>query len=97
MKINVPKQARDHFWEEPPPDSREFWGFQWPPKAKVGDPIFFLFDGVVVAEAVIHEITKPGIGKCERTGGFGSSWKVWWTPESFRDVRKAAVGGGACT
>lgn len=93
MKINVPTQARAHFWEEPPPGSTEFWGFRWPPRAQIGDPIYFLFDGKVVAEAVIAQITPPGFGKCERTGGWGASWKVWWRPESFKDLRGIKVDG----
>jgi hypothetical protein len=87
MNINVPAFARDHFWEEPPPDSMEFWSFRFPPPCKVGDPLYFRFDGKIVAEAVVHRIEKPGESSCDATGKFKSGWKVCWTPESFIDRR----------
>jgi hypothetical protein len=87
MNINVPEWAREHFWEEPPAGSTEFWSFRFPPPCKVGDRLFFRFDGVVVAEAVVSFIEKPGQSECEATGRFRSGWKVFWTPESFVDRR----------
>lgn len=87
MNINIPAWARDHFWEEPPEDSQEFWGFRWPPPCKPGDPLIFRFDKVAVAEAVVDRIEKPGESRCDRTNGFERSWKVFWRPETFRDLR----------
>jgi len=87
MKINVPEAARDHFWEEPPPDTIEFWSFRFPPPCKVGDPLLFCFDKQVVATAVVDHFERPGQSKCEATGRFGGGWKVFWMPESFRDLR----------
>ena len=91
MKINVPEKARAHFWKEPPPDHEEFWAFRWKPSvAKAGDAVYFLFDGVIVAEAIISRIEKPGESQCEGTGKFKSMWKVYWGADSFKDLRKEA-------
>jgi hypothetical protein len=87
MNINVPPQARDHFWEEPPEGSQEFWSFRFPPPCKPGDPLLFRFDGKVVASAVCDRIEAPGQSACEGTGRFKAGWKVFWTAESFRDLR----------
>lgn len=87
MNINVPQWARDHFWEEPPPGAQEFWGFRFPPPCKVGDPLLFRFDGEVVARAIVDRIEKPGESRCDGTGRFGGTFNVFWTPESFEDVR----------
>jgi hypothetical protein len=89
MNVNVPPSARDHFWEEPPPGSIEFWSFRFPPPCKVGDPLVFRFDGVPVARAIVHRIEKPGLSRCERSGGFESGWKVYWLPDSFVDLRRS--------
>jgi len=86
MKINVPDEAKDHFWEEPPAGSEEFWAFVWPVRAKVGDQIFFQMDKKPVAEAVISRIEPPGQSECERTGQYKNRWKVYWTPESFKKL-----------
>lgn len=88
MNINVPLTVRDHFWEEPPPDAWEFWSFRWPPPCKVGDELLFRFDKTIVARAVVARIEKPGQSVCEGTGRFRNGWKVFWTPESFQDLRK---------
>lgn len=87
MNINVPVWARDHFWVKPPVGAMEFWGFRFPPPCKIGDPLFFRFDGKVVARAVVHRIEDPGQSQCESTGKFESTWKVFWTQESFEDLR----------
>jgi hypothetical protein len=88
MNINVKPEARDHFWEAPPPDSMDFWSMgQWKPKCQIGDKIFFRFDGKVVATAIVYNITKPGQEKCDRTGNYANGWKVWWQNESFKDLR----------
>lgn len=89
MNINVPESARSHFWEEPPAGSWEFWSFRFPPPCKVGDPLHFRFDGKLVASAVVAKIEAPGKTRCEGTGRFGSGHKVFWSPESFRDLRTA--------
>ncbi len=87
MKITVDDSLIEHFWEEPPEGSWEFWAFRWPVKAKVGDPIFFVNNKKVIAKAVIALIEKPGESKCESTGKFENRWKVYWKPESFIDMR----------
>jgi hypothetical protein len=88
MNVNVPAWAQDHFWEEPPPGSWEFWSFgRFKPPCKVGDPLTFRFDGITVASAVVARIEPPGQSKCEGSGRFGNGWKVYWTPDSFKDLR----------
>jgi len=88
MNINVPEWAREHFWEEPPAGSIEFWAFRWKPPCAVGDPLTFRFDKRIVATAVVSAIERPGQSKCEATGRFGGGWKVFWAPETFRDLRE---------
>ena len=92
MKINVPEIAIEHFWEEPPEDSWEFWAFIWPVKAKVGDTIFFYFNKQFIAKAIIAKIEKPGESECERSGKYRNRWKVYWSPESFEDMRNNKIG-----
>lgn len=87
MKITVPDFAMDHFWEEPPADSEEFWGFRWKPKAQVGDTIHFMHHGIEIARAIIDRIERPGTAACDRTGKFSRTWNVFWTQESFQDMR----------
>jgi len=89
MKITVDNSVLDHFWEEPPLGSWEFWAFRWPVKAKVGDPIFFYFNKQLIAKAVIALIEPPGKSECERTGKYNNRWKVFWTQESFEKVHTA--------
>jgi len=87
MKINVPAQAIDHFWVEPPDGNWEFWAFRWPVRAKVGDPIYFYYNKKPIAFAIIAKIEKPGQSEDERTGKYKSMWKVYWTNNSFIDLR----------
>jgi len=89
MNINVPESAREHFWEEPPPDNWEFWSFRFKPPCEVGDEIIFRFDKEPVAKAVVAKIEPPGKSACESTGRFSRGWKVFWTPETFIDLRGA--------
>lgn len=81
MKINVPDRV------EPPVGNWEFWAFRFKPKAQVGDEITFLMDKKPVAKAVVAKIEKPGQSECETTGKFKHLWKVYWKPESFKDLR----------
>ncbi|OGU54782.1 MAG: hypothetical protein A2V66_01610 [Ignavibacteria bacterium RBG_13_36_8] len=91
MKITVPPGVeRDHFWDEPPEGSWEFWAFRWPVKAKVGDTIYFFCSRKLIAKAIIERIDLPGKSSCERTGKYKNSWKVFWKPESFVDMRQQA-------
>lgn len=97
MKINVPEQALDHFWVEPPAGSMEFWAFRFPPKAKVGDQIIFNIDKKPVATATIALIEAPGQSECEQTGNFRNRWKVYWTQESFKKTAAEMFNGGSLT
>jgi hypothetical protein len=99
MTIDVPVFARGHFWEEPPPDSEEFWAYRDRPACEPGEPLLFRFDGQIVASAVCSRIEEPGASECEGTGRFKNGWKVFWAPESFQDLRQPSTvctrcGGG---
>jgi len=94
MNINVPDHAMSHFWKEPPPGSWEFWSFRFPPKCKEGDEIVFRRNKLAIAKAVVAKIERPGQSSCERTGKFKSGWKVFWTPESFVDLRNDLFAKG---
>jgi hypothetical protein len=87
MNINVKPEARAHFWQDNPDGTIEFWSFRYPPPCKVGDPLIFRFDGVPVAKATCCKIEGPGQSKCEGTGRFGNGHKVFWQPETFKDLR----------
>jgi hypothetical protein len=87
MNINVPYHALDHFWEEPPAGSMEFWSFQFRPPCQVGDKIIFRNNGQSIAEALVAFIEPPGRSACETTGRFRRGWKVFWHPDSFKDLR----------
>lgn len=91
LKINVPDSAAEHFWEEPPPDSEEFWAFKEKPNAVIGQSIVFRIAGGVVAEAVVGRIEEPGESKCDGAGRFKNHWKVYWPPESFKDLREGSA------
>jgi hypothetical protein len=86
MTVNIPPQAIDHFWEEPPQGSYEFWAFRFKPKCKIGDLIIFNFNKKVVATATVLSIQAPDQSECEQTGRFKSRWKVFWHPESFKKL-----------
>lgn len=93
MKIHVPFWAQSHFWDESPADSMEFWAMRFRPACEPGDKIEFYFkngrDGWRrVAGAVVDHIEPPGQNRCEHSGRFWNSWKVFWRQESFRDLRK---------
>jgi len=89
--IHVPKSAVDHFWEEPPTGSEEFWAFKEKPDVDVGQRIEFRIAGDVVAEATVGRVEEPGESKCDGTGRFKNHWKVYWPPESFKDLRPGAA------
>lgn len=91
MNINIPDEAMDHFWEEPPAGSMEFWSFRFPPPCKVGDELIFRHKKEAIAKGVVWRIERPGQSSCEKTGKFRRGWKVFWRPESFEDLRPPAV------
>jgi len=41
MNINVPTEAREHFWEDPPEGAWEFWSFRFKPPVDIGEKLFF--------------------------------------------------------
>jgi hypothetical protein len=86
MNINVPDSAWATFFDSPPAGAMEFWGFRFPPKAKVGDTITFHYHKVPVATAVIEAIGRPGQDQCDHSGRFKNLWKVYWKNESFVEL-----------
>jgi GNAT superfamily N-acetyltransferase/RNA:NAD 2'-phosphotransferase (TPT1/KptA family) len=88
--IEVPKSARDHFWEEPEPHNFEFWAFRSRPTCLKGERIIFTMDKKPVAETVCHHVEKPGESKCELTGKFEKHWKAYWDPKDFKKYKTAA-------
>lgn len=96
MMIRVPPWAVAHFWDEPPPGSEEFWAFRNVPAVRVGERIEFEIAGRLVADAIVSRVERPGESRCGRTGGWAGRWKVFWSPESFRDLRRVTQPGRAC-
>jgi len=88
LKINIPDWAWDHFWEEEPEGTVEFWAFRFRPPCKVRDDLIFCYRGMPVAKAKVFKIEPPGVSECEATGRFKNRWKVFWLPQSFVDLRK---------
>jgi hypothetical protein len=88
MNINIPISVWEHFWQEPPPSSMEFWSFRFMPRSAIGDEILFHFDKKLVAKAIVATIEKPGQSACEATGRFQNGWKVLWDPATFVDLRE---------
>jgi hypothetical protein len=86
MNINVPPDARQHFWAEPPDNTKEqFWAFsRFKPPCEPGDELIFRFDGKPVASAICSRIEKPGQSNCVETGRFHNSWKVHWLISTFK-------------
>jgi hypothetical protein len=87
--IEVPKSARDHFWEPVPDGQWEFWAFRSRPQALKGEKIIFRFDGKPVAEAVVAQVEKPGQSSCSSTGRFEKLWKILWNPTTFVKYKSA--------
>ena len=82
--IEVPKEARDHFWEEPPEHNREFWAFRSRPRVLKGERVIFTMNKKPVAETICDSIEKPGESKCEATGKYERHWKLYWSPKNFK-------------
>jgi len=90
MRINVPPWAYEHFWQDPAPGHSEFWAFRFEPRCQIGDLLEFYFKGKKVAEATVALVQAPGAGK----GGFRDRWKVFWRPETFKDLREKDLTNG---
>ncbi|MDD5327460.1 MAG: hypothetical protein PHY02_06555 [Phycisphaerae bacterium] len=88
MRINVPKFAQAHFWDEPPAGVVEFWAFRYKPPCEKGDLLEFYFGGTKVAEATVAMVEARGFSQCEHSGKYKNSWKVFWLQESFKDLRE---------
>lgn len=88
--IEVPREARSHFWEEPPEGNLEFWAFKQRPRCFYNQKIVFTFDRQPVAEARVLRIEDPGNSKCEQTGKYEKHHKVFWNPREFKKYKTAS-------
>jgi hypothetical protein len=87
MKINVPLNVVDHFWEQEPPGTvYEFWAIRFPIKAKPGDIIHFMIDGKEAAQAIVSFVEPPGKSQCDTTGRYRNRWKVFWECKTFKKL-----------
>jgi hypothetical protein len=86
--IEVPKGARDHFWQEPPAGNYEFWAFKDQPYLFPGEKITFTFDRNPVAEVPCAFVEEPGKSQCQQTGKYKEHFKIYWNPQQFTDLRK---------
>jgi len=91
MKIFVPKNKRNHFWEDPPPECDvEFWAYKEKPKCEPGEKILFYFDHKMVATSRVAYVEPPGRSSDYSTGAWKDHWKVFWYLSDFKDLRFAA-------
>jgi hypothetical protein len=88
--IEVPRDAREHFWVEPPDGNLEFWAFTERPRCFYNQKIIFTFDKQPVAEAKVLKIEEPGNSICEETGKYEKHHKVFWSPKEFHKYKTAA-------
>ena len=81
--IEVPKDSRGHFWDEPPAHNLEFWAFKGRPAVLPNEKVYFTFDKMPVAETTVLKVEKPGESICELTGKYEKHWKLYWEPKQF--------------
>lgn len=82
LRISVPPRYRAGSFEDAADSviigmSRIMWVFRRDPGVKQGDPIVFVMDRKIVAEATIAHVLRPGGGR---------KWFVRW--RDFQDVRE---------
>ena len=92
MNINIPPDSEQWLFSDDTRDDSDvaLWSFRYPPPCEVGDPLYFRFDGAIVARATVLEIRPPGEldgpshhGRRNLTGH-----KVIWLWASFEDLRQ---------
>jgi len=81
--IEVPKDSRGHFWDEPPAHNLEFWAFRSRPPVLMNEKVYFTFDRMPVAETTVLKVEKPGESLCELSGKYEDHWKLYWEPKQF--------------
>jgi RNA:NAD 2'-phosphotransferase (TPT1/KptA family)/GNAT superfamily N-acetyltransferase/2'-5' RNA ligase/8-oxo-dGTP pyrophosphatase MutT (NUDIX family) len=89
--IEVPKESRGHFWDEPPAHNLEFWAFRSRPPVLMNEKVYFTFDKMPVAETTCLKIEKPGESLCELSGKYEDHWKLYWEPKQFVKYAGATV------
>ena len=82
--IEVPPDARDAFWREPPEGKLEFWAFKGRPSVLPNETVYFTFDKVPVGETTVYKLEPPGQSACGETGDFLKYWKLLWLPSAFK-------------
>ena len=87
--IEVPADSRNHFWDRAE-GNLEFWAFKDRPRAFYGQKIIFTFDHQPVAEAKVLKMEEPGRSKCDSTGKYEKSWKVFWDSKEFKKYKIAS-------
>lgn len=88
MNINISEESWPEFFHDYGADVQEFWGLgRFKPRCEIGDTIYFRYEGRVVATATVSAIGKPGQDECGHSGKFRNSWKIYWAPRSFKDLR----------
>ena len=83
--VPVPKSEIDHFWDEPPPGSIEWWTLpRRPTKLNVGDYIYFAIAGSIVGRARVDELMVREDLVCSATGRHWKGCHVMWRSEDFQ-------------
>lgn len=92
MNINIPPDSQDWLFKSAASaDAGDgaFWSFRYPPPCELNDPIYFRFDGTIVARACVYMIRPPGEldGMAHHGRRYLSGHKVVWLWMSFEDLR----------
>jgi hypothetical protein len=91
MNINIPPDSRDWLFSSNHVScDGASWSFRWPPPCEPNDPIYFRFDGKIVARACVYMIRKPGEldGWAHHGKRYLRGHKVIWLWSSFEDLRQ---------
>jgi len=86
MKIEVPPNARQQFWQKSPDGSPKFWLFRSRPACEIGEQLIFLFDGRPGGQAFVSGIEPPGVNGGYSPEEFDGHWKVYWHQKSFQVI-----------
>jgi hypothetical protein len=89
MNINIPPDSQQWLFALRGSDMACLWSFRWPPPCQLGDPLFFRFDGRIVARARVRQILPPGEHDtfCHNGRRYLTGHKVVWHQDDFEDLR----------
>jgi 8-oxo-dGTP pyrophosphatase MutT (NUDIX family) len=85
FRIEVPKDARNRFINQPDDGNERYWEFSDRPTCLVGEPVTFTFDYRPVAEVTVLRIEEPERGIL----GQHLPYKIYWHPSEFRKLGAA--------